>query len=86
MCLCRDGRVTVRLLMKYLVNKLGLMDESEVTLLLYMYSFLINSLRCFNIFLLINGEEKIINELIRQYRNTYIDERTRVFKQIYVLR
>jgi hypothetical protein len=28
----RDGRVTVRLLIKYLVNKLGLEDESEVFL------------------------------------------------------
>lgn len=26
----RDGRLTVRLLMKYLVKKLGLEDESEV--------------------------------------------------------
>lgn len=30
MLCCRDGRVTVRLLIKYLAGKLGLEDESEV--------------------------------------------------------
>ncbi|PKU74494.1 E3 ubiquitin protein ligase DRIP2 [Dendrobium catenatum] len=31
----KDGRMTVRLLKKYLVNKLGLEDESEVLYLLF---------------------------------------------------